>query len=328
MIKPLLRFISLLNLTVLAACSPAPEPAASLEVAARTVHAGALSPDSTHAVIGSANHGGSLWSLADGERLYNWNHQAGELTLIQQAAFSPDGGWAATSDGVALVLWQVADGKPQGYWHMTSDIRALALGRYGNVAALAFGDGRAALYDVRAGRVLQSVSHAGPVNDVAVSDNLARLVSAGDDNRVRVWDSNTGEMISETVFADPVQRVAMTADGERILASARYDSSDILNASTGELIWRLPLGRERVLRGQTLSTARFSGDGDYLLTGRPDGRVQLWDINAEVQIYQWQLPKRKGWQPAATIVMAVGFSESPNRYYAISSDGFVHTLRY
>ncbi|HEY7885537.1 MAG TPA: WD40 repeat domain-containing protein [Cellvibrionaceae bacterium] len=313
---------------LITACSRPPPPSDSLQVAVRTVHTGALSRDGTQALIGSSQHGGSLWQINTRERLYNWNHQANEYTQLQASAVSPDGGWAITSDGQAVVLWSTSGGASAGFWNMTGQIRAMAMARHGNVAALALNDGRATLYDVRSGNLLQSFTHRGPVNSIAVSDDLSLTLSGGDDQLARVWDNNTATIISERQFSDPLQLVALSADGHLALASARYDRVDIFATDTGELVWNLPFTRERTRRGLTISAVRFSDDGDYLLTGRPDGIVQLWDIVNQSEIYRWQLGKQKNWQPVSTIVMDVSFTADANRYRAISSDGFVHTLSY
>jgi|SRR5690554_1065000 len=318
----------LLLTTALTACSRSAEPSHSLEVATRTVHTGALSADGQWAVVGSALHGGSLWYLPAHERRYDWNHQPGDFTLLQASAISPEGQWAATSDGQEVVLWSIDSGEASGFWRMTSSIRQLELGRHGNVVALALEDGRAALYDVRGGNFLTSFLHRGPVNSIAVTDDLSLTISGGDDNRARVWHSNSGAAVSEMIYTDPVQRVAISANGNRALAAARYDSVDIFDPRTGELHWRLPFPEERTRRGLTISSAGFSEDGDYLLTGRPDGVVQLWNIPEQREVYRWQLSGRKAWQPVSTIVMDVGFSIDPNEYFALSSDGFVHTLSY
>src|SRR5690606_6081146 len=95
---------------LIAACSRPPSPTDSLQVAVRTVHTGALSRDGNQAVIGSSQHGGSFWQLDSQERLYNWNHQNDEYSLLLATALSPEGGWAITSDGQAVALWSTADG--------------------------------------------------------------------------------------------------------------------------------------------------------------------------------------------------------------------------
>ncbi|MDO3381437.1 WD40 repeat domain-containing protein [Gilvimarinus algae] len=330
MIKPpvWLFFSLLLSLPALLSCSPDPGPSAELEVAARSVQSGALAPDGTQAVIGSVYHGGSFWQLAERERLFNWNHSQSDMTLLLATAISPDGGWAATVDEQSLVLWNTREGQAAGFWRIPAEVLSVALGRYGNVALLGLGDGRGALYDVRGGGIFRSFAHEGRVNDVAVSDDLSVTLTGGEDFRVKVWDTQTGELRFERLYNEPVQEVALSGDGRRALAAAKYDRVEIFTTDTNQSLWQLPFANERVKRGLNITAARFSDDATYLLTGRPDGLVQLWDIDGQSEVYRWQLPKRKQWQPSATAVIDISFTDDPNRYRAISSNGFVYTLTY
>lgn len=318
----------LLLLSLVTACSPAHEPSGALEVAARTVQSGALSRDGNWAVVGSVYHGGSYWNLSESERLFNWNHSEALSTLILAADISPDGGWAATVDEQSLVLWNTQSGRSHGFWRLTSEVNSIALGRHGNVALLGMVDGRAAFYNVRGGGVYQSFEHQGGVNSVAVSDDLSRALTGGEDFAARLWDSQSGKLLMERRYSEPVQLVALTGDGRRAMIAAQYDKVEIIDLATQQPLWQLPFHKEKVLRGLSVTAARFSDDGQYLLTGRPDGRVQLWDIDGQSELYAWQLPKRRAWQPTANAVMDVSFTGRGNQFRAIGSNGFVFTLTY
>ncbi|MDO6747976.1 WD40 repeat domain-containing protein [Gilvimarinus sp. 1_MG-2023] len=326
--KKFFTALTLIPPLLLTACSPVPEPSDALEVAARTVQSGALSRDGNWAVIGSVYHGGGYWHLPGAERLFNWNHSDALGTLMLAADISPDGGWAATVDEQSLVLWSTETGSSRGFWRLAAGVNDLALGRHGNVALLGMVDGRAAFYNVRGGGVYQSFEHQGEVNSVAVNDDLSLALTGGEDFAARLWDSQTGELIFEKIYREPVQRVALTADGSRAFVAAQYDRVEIIDVASQKVLWQLPLSKEKMLRGLSVTVARFSQDGQYLLTGRPDGRVQLWDIDGQEEVYTWQLPKRKAWQPTANAVMDLSFTEHGDQYKAIGSNGFVYTLSY
>lgn len=328
MTKPFVLLPVLLTALGLSACTKAPAPLDELEVASRNVQSAALSRDGDWAVIGSAYHGASYWHLPDRERLYNWNHSDSLGTLALASSISPDGGWAATVDDQSLVLWSTETGASHGYWRLTSEVNSMALGRHGNVALLGMVDGRAAFYNVRGGGVYQSFEHEGGVNSVAVTDDLSRALTGGEDFTARFWDSQSGDILLERRYSEPVQKVALTTDGRRAMIAAQYDRVEIIALDTQQTVWELPFSKEKMLRGLSVTAARFSGDGRYLLTGRPDGRVQLWDIDGKSQVYAWQLPKRKAWQPTANAVMDVSFTDRDDQYKAIGSNGFVYTLSY
>lgn len=316
-----------LLLALLTACG-AGKPLQSTEVAARSIYSAALSNDSQFAVIGAEYHGGSLWRLRDNERLYDWNHRSGEQTTFTAAGFSPDGQWALTTDSKTLVLWNTGTGAGERFWSGTADVLAVSLGAKGNIALLGLADRTAALYAVKRGGVLRSFQHSERVTSVALSEDGKLALTGSEDHSAILWDTGSGKALHNMLHTDPIQLVALSADGQRALSAAQYDSTRIWDTRTGAALWQLPVKKEWLRRGMTISSARFSDDGAHLLTGRPNGLVQLWNIEQLALIYEWKLPRRKAYQPLVPAVLSVGFGNEGNRFYAVSSDGFVHQLGY
>lgn len=326
--RPLFYGLGLLALTsLLAGCDSAAKPDRSLEVAARSVQSGALSEDGAWAVVGSGHHGGSLWQLNGGERLYDWNHKQDTFTLITSASFSAEGNYVLTTDERTLVLWDRSTGEAQHYWSSPSDILASRLGPEGERAFLGLADERASLYQVKRGGILRNFHHSERVTSVDFSGDGELVLSGSDAGTATLWNAQSGEPLSHQQHEGPVQLVRLSSEGERALSAGRYEQARIWNRQ-GEIIWELPLMEERVKRGTQVTSARFSDDGAYLLTGQPNGLVQLWDLDNQSQMYAWRLPKRKSWQPTAVSVLDVAFTDDPNLYRALSSDGFVHDLSY
>lgn len=316
-----------LSLNFIAACS-GDKPLATTEVAARSAYSATLSYDSDYALIGADGHGGSLWRLTDGERLFDWNHRRGEYTTITASSFSPDADWALTTDSKTLVLWNRETGTAERFWSSTADVLAISLGTDGDLALLGLADRTAVLQAVKRGGVVRSFQHADRVTSVALSEDGKLALTGSDDHTAVVWDTASGKALHSQLHKDPLQLVTLSRDGSQALSAAQYDSIIIWDTRTGETLWQLPIAKERLRRGTTLSSARFSHDGAYLLGGRPDGRVQLWSIEEQRLIYEWRLPRRKVYQPLVPRVLSVGFGPQGNRFYAITSDGFVHQLGY
>ncbi|MDQ2076121.1 WD40 repeat domain-containing protein [Marinimicrobium sp. ABcell2] len=312
-------------LLALSGCERPGEPEASLEVAVRSVSAGVLVGD--RALLGSTRHGGSYWNLTTQERLYSWNHTSGEATLMTAVGLSPQADWALTSDRNTLVLWNAQTGAAEQFWSSPAEVIDLALGVEGERAFLGLTDHRAALYNVKRGGVIRSFPHEGPVTTVSLSADGRLALTGSDDGSAVLWNADNGEALARHRYSTDVHLVRLSPNGERALSATRYDGVSIWSTQDDD-VWKLPQGEERLKRGLRISAARFSDDGAYLLTGRPDGLVQLWDLEARTLMYTWRLPKRKRLQPTATVVLDVGFTEDLNRYRAMSSNGFVHELAY
>ncbi|WP_317932157.1 hypothetical protein [Halioxenophilus sp. WMMB6] len=319
---PLLVLITLL----LTACDPAPGPSATTEVAAKGLYSGAISPSGDYFVIGSIYHGGSLWS-SRGERLFNWNHKAGERSAIVATDFSPDGQWAVTAEDQTLVLWSATTGKAVVYLSAPAQILDVALGQNGNYALVGTTGNEALLYNLRQRSVVRVLNHANTVRSVALSDDGRLALTGSEDTTAVLWDLESGRPLFTIKHQDDVQQVALSPDGRLALSAAQYDKAVLWRTSNGEVIGELPLAAEHLKRGSRFTAAEFSANSSLLLTGSPDRVVQLWDTARLSLVKEWHLPKRNAWKPTGAAVVAVGFGPGTGVFQALSANGFQHELR-
>src|SRR5690606_38610813 len=75
-----------------------------------------------------------------------------------------------------------------------------------------------------------------------------------------------------------------------------------------------------------VASAAFSPDETRLLVGYLDWRVELWDLARRQRVAGWQVTARNPWHKTGAAVLAVGFSASPERFYALSGDGRLFAL--
>lgn len=310
----------------LTACSQPAPPEASIEVAAKGIHAAALANDASLAVIGSINHGGSLWNLTEGERLFDWNHRQGDRSLLLSADISPDSNWAVTADANTLVLWDTRSGTAERFWSAPGRIVDVSLNRGATRALLALDTDVTVLFDVRRGGIISTLQHQGEVEDATLSADGTRALTGSADYTARFWNLATSSIVSRVEHEDDVQLVALSPDGSLALSASKYDKVVLWRTDSGEITGEIPLSASRLKRGLRFTAAAISQDNARLLTGRPNGVVELWDLASLNKIQQWRLPKRETLQPTGTSVLDLAFANDTGSFYAVASNGFIHTL--
>lgn len=268
----------------------------------------------------------SLWRTDDGERLFNWSHKTKEDTMLIAADFSPDGVWAATADVHTLALWNVQTGEAPRFWSAPGDILAVQLSQDGKTALLGLSDHTAVLFDIRRGGIIQTFNHLNRVRSVALSADGRHALTGSEDYTAIFWDIKTGEALQKIRHNDDVQLVCLSPDSSLALSMGKYDKAVIWATATGEILGELQLKAEFIKRGLRLTSARFSADNQFLLTGRPDQIISLWQISTMQEVQRWKIPKRKAWKPQGAAIIDVAFSTQANQFLAISSNGFLSRL--
>lgn len=318
-------YVTVPLLLALAACGGS-APEESWEVAVKGTYSAALSPDGQYAVIGSITHGGSLWSTRNKERLFDWNHKQGNISNIIAAGFSHDGKFALTADHQTIVLWNTATGNALTYWTAPNEVMSVELTPNGNYALLGLEDYSMVLFDVKRGGIQRTFYHQDRVLDVALNTAANLAISGSEDQTAKLWDVNSGELLHTWEHQQDVSTVALSPSGDKALTVAKYDKAVIWNTASGKAIGELPLHSSAIKRGQVFISARFSENGNLLLTGNSDRLVQLWDTKALTELASWSVPKRDPWKPTSASIVAVGFSAKSKQYYAVASNGFIHRL--
>lgn len=320
-----LLFLSSLSFFIIA-CDSSTKPSESTEVASVGLHAAALSEDGSHAAIGSIYHGASLWRTEDSERLFNWNHQADEPSTIIASDFSDDSRWALTAEPHTLVLWNLTTGRGDRYWTAPAEVLDAELNRSASLALLGLEDHSAVIFDIRRGGVRRVFNHQNRVRSVDFNENATLAITGSEDYSAIVWNTQTGKQLAKVMHEDDVQLVKLSDDGQIALSVSKYDKAIVWNTQNSELIGEVPLRAERLKRGLTFTSARFSQDNTLLLTGRPDQVVQLWQLDTMQELHRWKLPKRDVWKPTSSSVLDVSFTENDNEFLAVGSAGFMHKL--
>jgi WD40 repeat protein len=222
-----------------------------------------IGPDGTFLAAGSD----------DGRRVEMWDTQTPSKSLgsistggpVLRVLLSGDGKWlAAVSDTPApapgFKLWSIDASKTAVAYDRLGmdvlDVKILSAQFFGSAQPMeplglitGSSDGVVRVWTCKASGEWQLVSslrgHSGPVLDVAISRDMQKMASVGDDSTVRLWIRDPGDVIKSPS-------------------------------------WH-PLSIARGHKGK-VSKVRFAADGHHVVTIGEDGSAMLWNVEPEAEI--------------------------------------------
>jgi WD40 repeat protein len=202
------------------------------------------------------------------------------------AAFSPDGRYLVTGDGLgALQVWDAGTGRAVGTLGSHDQvIRGVVFSRDGRHLATSSGNGEIKLWDVtRLDKELDGKSAPRHTLDARVpgqSLNLAfspdgkRLAAGGENNLVKIWDVRTGKVLQTlSGHRGDIDTVAFSHDGRWIASGSEDSTVKVWDGRSGEPV--------HSFRGHTgiVTSVAFSPDNRRLISGSRDHTVKVWDIS-------------------------------------------------
>jgi WD40 repeat protein/serine/threonine protein kinase len=205
-----------------------------------------------------------------------------QASAVFSLAFSPDGKTLATVDNAADSAVKL--------WDLT--------GRIPKVRA-------------------RMTGHANAIYALAYSPDGQLIASAGFDRSVRLWDAATGEERGRFAGHDQqVRGLAFLPDKHSLLSvgndnKARIWSTAVSSAETTAL---------EAERPAIISTAAFSGNGRFMVTGDRNGQTRVWMHNSRAPANALPTTVMNTWTPVAAFGMAVG-RKAEVRSVAISETG-------
>jgi serine/threonine protein kinase len=233
------------------------------------INALSVSQDGRLLVSGSDDRTLRVWDVASGQLLQTLEaHQ----TAVTAVALSADANTLASGDQNGTIrLWDVASGALlKTVVASDAAITALVYGAVPNSLISASGN-RLSVWDLLAGNVhRQFAGHTGTILGLQRVDHM--LISVGDD-RTLVWNLEREELMqvcsedsAKTVTASLSDRHMITVNDNGSIRVWGARAGHLVEAGSGEL-------------GQNLDVA-LSPDHRYLVSWRPDHRLQVWQMSA------------------------------------------------
>ncbi|PSU82952.1 WD40 repeat domain-containing protein [Photobacterium phosphoreum] len=280
-----------------------------------------LSRDGRFALVSTNTQGIVLWDLQQNKTLADFGSQDQYHNSVITSHISDNSRYAITATSQNFAVWDLGWSQSHGLWSINDAIiQDVSIANNGTEVLLALNNGKALFIDLTDGRRLEFLAHRDKVNSVALSANGRYALSGGNDHHAYLWDTHSGQIIYSFKHSSRVNQVALQRDGKFAFSAAANNDGIIWDLTTGNKITQLAI----TLRHQTLSSVRFSDDGQFLVTGTPSRRVELWRTDNGENIGRWRAEVQPGARPATAVVYDVAISPTGN-VVAGSSAGYAQT---
>ncbi|MGF1685359.1 hypothetical protein L4C36_01490 [Photobacterium japonica] len=264
-----------------------------------------ISRDGRFALYHSAQQGIVLWDLQQNKKLAEFGSQDPYHNTVLTSQISDNNRYAITATAKNFAVWDLAWGQSEGLWSISDgQILDATIGNNGQHVLLALSNGKALYVDLGSGRRLEFLAHQEKVNTVALSPNGRYALSGGNDHFAYLWDTRDGQILYRFAHDSRVRRVALQRDGTLAMTADGHKGAYIWDLSNGEKRSTLAIRA----RQQTLSSARFSDDGQHLATGTPARRVELWDTTSGDNLGRWEVAPQQDTRPPAAVVYDVAIT--------------------
>jgi len=231
----------------------------------------AFSPNGQILATGDTNGEISLWLVATGKKLANWQaHQ----NWIRSIAFSPDGTILASgSKDKTIKLWNINNYQClQTLKEHTDEVWSVVFSPKELKLASGSNDKTVKIWNLATKECLIFQQHTQQVQSVAFNFDGTKLASGSEDKTIRIWDINTGKC----------ERVLEKHTG-RVWSVAFHPDNLILASSSDDQtirIWDINNGKcLHILKGHSgrIWSVTFSPSGNKLASGSGDETVKIWN---------------------------------------------------
>ncbi len=194
-------------------------------------------------------------------------------------------------------------------WRVDGPVEAVAISPDGRTFASGDWNGKAKLWGMKTGTVLQTMSHGQYVHAVAFDATGRRLATGSSDRTIHIYKVDSGELLQTLEgHSDAVVSVQFSADGERLLTAGFDNTARIWDLSSGELV--------QTLRGHSwwIWAAEFSPDDSRIVTVSQDGKAIVWQLGEDGKYQQLtEFAKHRGpiytaqFSPDGSMIATAGY---------------------
>jgi WD40 repeat protein len=179
-----------------------------------------------------------------------------------------------------------------------------------SIMAIASKNNLVSIYDVNGKAKLNWGTNQSTLTHLSFSPDGDRLITGDIDGKVKLWSLN-GELFREFLSSSgPVMDVSYSPDGKIAIVSG-------LDREGTVTLWsRDGISMHTLNKLNGITSLAFSQDGNAILTGNNEGKLQLWDLSGESLI-----PKPLNPGEENTEISKVRFSANDREIVAVDING-------
>jgi len=230
-----------------------------------------------------------LWNTATGKEIRTIK---GHKDLIFDIKFSSDGKYLISGSWDATIrVWETATGKEVKYINL-KNISPYVVGfTPNNLYAISADLGNSfKFWELDAGKEFRSiVGHTDVVSSFDFSPNGKTVTTGSFDGKIKLWDVLTGMLLNKFDNQASIYSVAFHPQGKYIAFGSADRTIKLWDTESGKII--------KTLTGysNTVTSVRFTTDGNKLISCSVDGVVKIWDLSTYNELYTYIQIDNKNW---------------------------------
>ncbi|KAI4387051.1 hypothetical protein MLD38_004914 [Melastoma candidum] len=235
-----------------------------------------LDTNALRAASGSADFSAKLWDALTGDELHSFDHKH----IVRACAFSEDTHLLLTG-GFEKILrifdLNRPDAPPREVDSSPGSVRTVAWLHSDQTILSSCSDvGGVRLWDVRSGKIVQTLETKSPVTSAEVSQD-GRYITTADGSTVKFWDANHFGLVKSYNMSCDMESASLEPKlGNKFVAGGEDMWVRIFDFHTGEEI-----GCNKGHHGP-VHCVRFSPDGESYASGSEDGTIRIWQTSPAI----------------------------------------------
>lgn len=229
-----------------------------------------LDTNALRAASGSADFTAKIWDALSGDELHSFEHKH----IVRACSFSEDTHLLLTG-GLEKVLrifdLNRMDAPPREIDKSPGSVRTVAwLHSDQTILSSCTDIGGVRLWDVRSGKIVQTLETKSPVTSAEVSQD-GRYITTADGSTVKFWDANHFGLVKSYNMSCTVESASLEPKyGNKFVAGGEDMWVHIFDFHTGAEI-----GCNKGHHGP-VHCVRFSPGGESYASGSEDGTIRIW----------------------------------------------------